>query len=125
VQYFVFVSKLSGFTHPGPADTWVFMDEHPNSIDDTLLYADVEPTAVQNGTGQFTELPASYHNKACGVTFADGHVEIHKWQSPQSMPVVNPDFCGSVLGTYDQVTVTNDPDLQWMAIKTPRPQGDD
>jgi len=27
-------------------------------------------------------LPASYHNGACGFTFADGHSEIKKWLDP-------------------------------------------
>jgi prepilin-type N-terminal cleavage/methylation domain-containing protein/prepilin-type processing-associated H-X9-DG protein len=122
-NYFVFVSKMSGFIHPGAADTWVFMDEHPDSIDDTLLYTDDEPSALQTGTGQFTELPASYHNRACGLAFADGHAEIHKWQNAQTMPPIVTENVNESL--YRQVPVTSDPDLQWLAQKTQRPIGDD
>ena len=32
------------------------------------------------GGAQLVNLPASYHNGASGVTFADGHAEIHKWR---------------------------------------------
>jgi prepilin-type processing-associated H-X9-DG protein len=28
----------------------------------------------------WTDLPASYHDGACGIGFADGHGEIHKWK---------------------------------------------
>ena len=28
---------------------------------------------------QIIDFPASYHNGACGFSFADGHAEIHKW----------------------------------------------
>jgi prepilin-type N-terminal cleavage/methylation domain-containing protein/prepilin-type processing-associated H-X9-DG protein len=124
---FVFVSKMSGFVHPGTSDTWVFMDEHPDSIDDGMLYADESPAALQTATGQFTEFPASYHNKACGIAFADGHAECHKWLNSQTMPpiLVDPVSEAHLLGTYQQVTVTSDPDLQWLAQKTPRPIGDD
>ncbi len=121
-DYFVVVTKFSGFTHPGTADTWVFMDEHPDSIDDTLLYSDVEPTALQNGTGQFTEFPAAYHNKACGIAFADGHAECHKWINAQTtIPIT---YQAHVVGVNQQVNVTLDPDLQWLAQKTPRPAND-
>jgi len=30
------------------------------------------------------DLPASYHNRACGFGFADGHAEIHKWREAQT-----------------------------------------
>ena len=30
-------------------------------------------------TPTFVDVPASYHNGACGYGFADGHSEIHKW----------------------------------------------
>jgi prepilin-type processing-associated H-X9-DG protein len=30
----------------------------------------------------FVDFPASYHNSAGGLTFADGHSEIKKWRSP-------------------------------------------
>src|ERR1039458_7752584 len=38
-----------------------------------------------SGTGQFTELPANDHGGACGVGFADGHAEIHKWVDSLSL----------------------------------------
>jgi prepilin-type N-terminal cleavage/methylation domain-containing protein/prepilin-type processing-associated H-X9-DG protein len=121
-DYFVVVTKMSGFIHPGVADTWVFMDEQPDSIDDAILYSDVEPSALQNGTGQFTELPAAYHNNACGVAFADGHAEIHKWLNRQTLVPVS--YVAHELGVNQQVNVTLDPDLQWLAQKTPRPPSD-
>ena len=31
------------------------------------------------------DLPASYHNDACGFSFADGHSEIKKWRDPTVM----------------------------------------
>jgi prepilin-type N-terminal cleavage/methylation domain-containing protein/prepilin-type processing-associated H-X9-DG protein len=57
--------------------TWVFSDEHPDSINDGCQYT---PT----GDGEDTEwgdMPASYHVGACGYAFADGHSEIHKWMN--------------------------------------------
>ncbi len=55
--------------------TWVFNDEHPDSINDGIQY-----TATSSGEDNtWSDLPASFHNLACAFTFADGHSEIHKW----------------------------------------------
>jgi prepilin-type N-terminal cleavage/methylation domain-containing protein/prepilin-type processing-associated H-X9-DG protein len=118
--YFVNVAKLSQFIHPGTADAWVFMDEHPDSMDDAQLYADVSPTVfTTGGTGTFTELPAAYHNNACGVAFADGHAECHKWVDKQTMPPVT--YQAHDKPINQQVPVFTDKDLIWLAQKTPRP----
>jgi prepilin-type processing-associated H-X9-DG protein len=29
--------------------------------------------------GNIIDFPASYHNGACGYSFADGHAEVHRW----------------------------------------------
>ncbi len=62
---------------PRPSNYWVIIDEHPDSINDGYFLND--PSGY--GTGQWQDVPASYHNGACGIAFADGHSEIHKWRS--------------------------------------------
>ena len=60
------------------AKTWVFVDEHPDSINDGAFAVQMaEPTAR---TARIIDFPASYHNGACGFSFSDGHAEIHKWK---------------------------------------------
>jgi prepilin-type N-terminal cleavage/methylation domain-containing protein/prepilin-type processing-associated H-X9-DG protein len=104
--------KTSDLNKPGPAMSWVFIDEHPDSIDDEILY--VNP-AETNGTGIFIELPASFHNNACGVSFADGHSEIHKWLEAQTLHGVKHQ-------AIDQLSVTSSRDLAWLAKRTPSGQ---
>src|ERR1700752_2218236 len=58
--------KMSDLRFPGPSTSWVFIDEHPDSIDDCILYCN---PAESNGTGSFTELPAGDHYGGCGVVF--------------------------------------------------------
>jgi|HubBroStandDraft_1064217.scaffolds.fasta_scaffold127936_2 prepilin-type N-terminal cleavage/methylation domain-containing protein/prepilin-type processing-associated H-X9-DG protein len=101
--------KGSDLTAPGPSLSWVFLDEHPDSIDDEILY--INP-AETDGTGVFTELPAGLHNNACGVSFADGHAEIHKWVNPETLHPVT-------YTSIDQVSVNNNADLGWLAQRTP------
>jgi prepilin-type N-terminal cleavage/methylation domain-containing protein/prepilin-type processing-associated H-X9-DG protein len=62
---------------PRPSKTWLFLDEHPDSINDGFFINNPTATAWQ-------DIPASYHNGACGFSFADGHSEIRKWQSSTS-----------------------------------------
>ncbi len=67
-----------------PANTWVLVDEHPDSINDAACAVQMaKPTAT---TAQIIDFPASYHNGACGFSFADGHSEIHKWRGSKIKP---------------------------------------
>jgi prepilin-type N-terminal cleavage/methylation domain-containing protein/prepilin-type processing-associated H-X9-DG protein len=101
--------KMSDLTRPGPSDTWVFMDEHPDSIDDGILYTSFSYT---NGIGTLVEYPGSEHAGACGISFADGHAVIHKWRSPQVVvPVI-------YVPRYNLSCTTYNPDLAWLAQHT-------
>jgi prepilin-type processing-associated H-X9-DG protein len=61
-----------------PSTQFVFIDEREESIDDGyfLVLVDRPP--------EWGNLPALYHNQASGLSFADGHAEIKKWQDPVS-----------------------------------------
>ena len=73
-------AKSSDVLVPGPSSLWVFVDEHPDSINDGWLVTMAEITQFQP-TADWEDMPASYHNGACGFAFADGHAAIHKWLS--------------------------------------------
>ena len=95
-----------------PAMTWMYLDEHPDSINDAGFFAP--------RIGAWIDLPANYHNGACGVAFADGHSEIHKWKaSVLRVKVRLITFDGTVPGG---VTVT-DPDVLWLRQRTQRKAG--
>jgi len=72
-DYWPNIFKTSGFSVA--AKTWVFNDEHPDSINDGIQYT---PTS-DGEDSSWGDIPASYHNGAAGFAFADGHSEIHKW----------------------------------------------
>ena len=65
--------KLSSVNRP--AQMFVTIDEHPDSINDGFFLNNPQ------GGASWGDIPASYHGGACGVSFADGHSEIHKWLS--------------------------------------------
>jgi prepilin-type N-terminal cleavage/methylation domain-containing protein/prepilin-type processing-associated H-X9-DG protein len=79
-------SKLSHIVIP--TKTWVLVDEHPDSINDAACAVQIALPGAR--TAQIIDFPASYHNGACGLSFADGHAEIHKWRgSTIKAPVRN------------------------------------
>jgi prepilin-type N-terminal cleavage/methylation domain-containing protein len=109
---FWWAKKMNELRFPGPSDSWVFTDEHPDSIDDGDMYTSYTYT---NGTGLFPELPGTQHGGACGLAFADGSAVIHKWRSALANTQV----------TYTRVVdvnVVNNPDMIWFADHTPRPK---
>jgi prepilin-type processing-associated H-X9-DG protein len=63
---------------PEPTMTWLTLDEHPDSINDAFFITD-------HNANHWQDRPASYHNGACGFSFADGHAEIRKWLSSASI----------------------------------------
>jgi prepilin-type N-terminal cleavage/methylation domain-containing protein len=74
--------KMAEIKVPPPAKLWVFVDEHPDSINDGWL------TDYWPGGGGWGDLAASYHAGACGIGFADGHGEIHKWKDKGTLQPV-------------------------------------
>ena len=72
---------------PKPAKTWLFVEEHPDSLNDGYY--------LNNTTASsWEDIPASYHHGGCTFSFADGHAEIRKWlsvtsQYPVSFGVTN------------------------------------
>jgi prepilin-type N-terminal cleavage/methylation domain-containing protein/prepilin-type processing-associated H-X9-DG protein len=84
--------KTLDFAKPGSALVWVFLDEHPDGINDGLfgMHLPVTPPLVgANWPPQsWDDVPASYHNGACGFSFADGHAEIKKWFDPETKPPI-------------------------------------
>jgi prepilin-type processing-associated H-X9-DG protein len=115
-----FAKKSSDFHTPGPSDVWVFTDEHPDSVDDALLYD------ANFAVTSFTELPGNQHGGACGMSFADGHSEVHKWQGlAANVPVHYWDGAASCpegalpKGRQRVTCLLTDPDMLYLSLHTP------
>jgi prepilin-type processing-associated H-X9-DG protein len=59
------------------------------------------------------DFPASFHNGAAGICFADGHGEIRKWVDPRTRPA--PKYNGNL--TLN-VSSPNNQDMIWLAART-------
>jgi prepilin-type N-terminal cleavage/methylation domain-containing protein len=105
--------RLSEMVNPGPATTFVILDERQDSINDGYLVVEMDGyTGSPNASEEIVDFPASYHNQAGGFGFADGHSEIHKWFT---RALINP----------PQITITpvpNSPDVFWLQFHSTRVQ---
>jgi prepilin-type N-terminal cleavage/methylation domain-containing protein/prepilin-type processing-associated H-X9-DG protein len=61
----------------GPSSVFVMIDEREDSIDDCYFAIDMNPPRQAS----LVNLPGNYHNNSAGVSFADGHSEVHHWIS--------------------------------------------
>jgi prepilin-type processing-associated H-X9-DG protein len=87
-----------------PANTWVTLDEHADSVNDAFFIVGY-PTPT---SGKWGDLPGSYHNGACGFSFADGHAENHKWRSGTSIYGVHYDGGLTFVKSLDAVGLNVD-----------------
>ena len=101
--------KTSDFALPGPSQLYVLLDEHPDSIN-AGGFANM---MVENpAAARIIDYPASYHNRAAGITFADGHAEIRKWRDDRTVkPVKFYDMPLNVESRFNQ-------DMIWLAERT-------
>jgi prepilin-type N-terminal cleavage/methylation domain-containing protein/prepilin-type processing-associated H-X9-DG protein len=57
---------------PQPTEIFVFLDEHPDSINDGYFLE-------RDYYSEWHDLPATYHNGVTSFSFADGHSQLHRW----------------------------------------------
>ncbi|HOP97152.1 MAG TPA: type II secretion system protein [Verrucomicrobiota bacterium] len=108
------VSRMSQLNTPGYAMVWVMVDEHPDSINDAVFHFNAGFPRTQY---QWRDLPASYHNGACGFSFADGHSEIKKWLERKGSDVATE---RPVTGTdWPTTIVRNSRDYPWVNDRMP------
>jgi prepilin-type processing-associated H-X9-DG protein len=110
--------KMSSFNRPGPANTFVIMDENPYTINDGSLAI---PAAATPGNTFIIDFPSGNHGNAAGISFADGHVIVHKWldsrtYTPQG--TIQPGM-GSTSST---IQTPDDPDCFYLAPITSAPR---
>ncbi len=79
---------------PKPSDIFVFLDEHPSSIDDGYF---VNKESAQGAYSSsvtaypvWIDLPGSYHNRSAAFAFADGHSTLHRWQGARTIQPLVP-----------------------------------
>jgi prepilin-type N-terminal cleavage/methylation domain-containing protein/prepilin-type processing-associated H-X9-DG protein len=92
---------------PQPARIFVLIEEHPDSITDGYFLN-------QPDSNKWRHLPASYHNGAVNLAFADGHLEAHKWHFASTTPPARP----YAIDWLSSVPDTERGDFEWLMERT-------
>ncbi|MGD0536832.1 MAG: prepilin-type N-terminal cleavage/methylation domain-containing protein [Verrucomicrobiota bacterium] len=100
-------ARTTDMSQPGPANTFVFLDEDPYSINDGS-FSNVGPNPA-NQQYFWIDWPATYHGYGANFAFGDGHVETHTWQDARTQ-VQN--------GNVAQSPQPGNPDIVWLAEHT-------
>jgi hypothetical protein len=80
------IRKTSDMTDPSPSKNWILIDEREDSINDGFFVVDMLGYPDRPQSIMLVDFPASYHNGAGGLNYADGHSEIKKWLDPRTVP---------------------------------------
>ncbi|MBM3831671.1 MAG: type II secretion system protein [Verrucomicrobia bacterium] len=100
-----------------PAKCYVFLDEREDSINDGYFNASMEGYPSTPSFWEILDYPASYHNRAGGFSFVDGHSEIKRWRDARTMPKIQKG--GTIpLG----VKSANNPDVLWLMERATVPK---
>jgi len=107
---YIKVGDITGALSPSTAV--VFCEENICSLNDGYLQ-------VNDGTPTWPDVPGSYHTWNCGMSFADGHVEIHKWLTPAlKIPVA---YGYTTSDVYPNPGGNNNADYVWWKLHTAAP----
>jgi prepilin-type N-terminal cleavage/methylation domain-containing protein/prepilin-type processing-associated H-X9-DG protein len=106
--------KHSDMVDPGPGNTFVFVDEPEDRINDGFFVVDM--ANYPGAPVQFVDFPASYHGGAAGFSFADGHAELKKWRTPLLLKVAQK----NVTLPYPTPAAGGEKDLIWLQERSTR-----
>src|SRR5262249_32004175 len=98
--------KLSQLSDP--SRQFIFIEEQPDSIEFFSFWVD-------KGIGldaKIASYPAAYHERGANLSFADGHVEYHRWQHADTLQPVK---FTKWLGDTDS---PDNPDVRWLQEHT-------
>jgi len=107
ISGYIVYTKLANMSRPGPARTWVFMEESPIGIDDAYFALDPGTTAT------WFNVPAVLHGNTSVLTFADGHSDAHRWTDGNMIHGVGANHAGNNISADP-----NSQDLAWLLSVT-------
>ena len=115
--YSIYVTE-SDMSRPSPANLWLFLDEHPDSINDGAFA--VEEVDITDNSATWVDHASCLHDGACGFSFCDGHAIVRKWTESSWKSTLN--YTVSYTGNFgvpNPVTgFGNTADLRWIAGHT-------
>jgi len=81
-------TKVSDFSRASTSDIFVFLDERYESINDGWFWVATggyQPDGTIDANElEFGDVPAIYHNRCSAFSYADSHVELHRWVNSET-----------------------------------------
>ena len=106
------LGRLSLVAAHGASRLFVFIDEHPVSIDDGVFLVANSGLSIVPPIEVWGSFPAERHSGGANLSYADGHVEPHRWRWHRDVQ--------NYSGGATPVTNTNDlADLEWLQNRLP------
>ncbi|EEF62136.1 type II secretion system protein [Pedosphaera parvula] len=95
-----------------PSELFVFIDEHPDFINDGGFAVAMDPASG------WIDVPSLVHGGAVGLSFVDGHAEVHKWRYLDHLPRVIYSSPGAGFNNGPVSPYSFNPDVQWLQAHT-------
>ena len=111
-------AKEADVTRPSPSELWVFIDEHPASINDGGFGFRMPNSFADTKSRGWVDYPAGFHNNAGALSYVDGHAEIHAWVESTSRGPAGLDAHVTDWSKLNPGTIANNRDIWWMARRT-------
>lgn len=108
---FFWYHKFSDIREPGPSKAWVFVDVHEDSIHGGNFFVAPPIEGYIGSDSGWLSLPASRHSSRATISFADGHVEIHKWIDARTRKPVDKLW-------WNGKVFPNNPDVTWLVERS-------
>jgi prepilin-type processing-associated H-X9-DG protein/prepilin-type N-terminal cleavage/methylation domain-containing protein len=100
--------RMSDLVTPGPANTFVFVEEPMDRINDGFFVTDM--LTYPNTTEDICDYPAQYHNGGANFSFADGHAQVKHWTTPLLLAAPVP----NATQKYPTTLTAFNPDVYWL-----------
>jgi prepilin-type processing-associated H-X9-DG protein len=111
--------KTTELTSPGPAKTFVFLDQRADVINwGNFLVSMAGYYPPNPALYEFQDLPGMYHDLGASFSFADGHAELHRWTDPRTTPPV-PEL---LIDTTYPISSPRNADIAWLQDHATRPK---
>ena len=110
--------KTTDMNDPGPSKTFVFLDMRQDEINTGNFTVGMEGYPNNPAAYIFYDLPGSSHNRAGGLSFADGHSEIKKWLDGRTTPPIQPQT--DISNAIFKQRTPNNPDIAWLQERATR-----
>ena len=106
---------ISDAVDPGPARTWLFLDQRHNSINLGNYFTSMLGFPDKPEDHVFIQdVPASYHHRAAGISFFDGHAEIHQWRDSRTVNFTRQ------TGPSEVIRSRHNHDIRWLQERATR-----